>query len=173
MQNTLPESIKERISKEAAGAFKKYVADIDLSHYTEQEIRIAAHTAKIIYTAAAEQILMNPGQWNLAGIWFKCKDKLPDKDGLYIIEHKNGGRWQMFFKTEDKKWYWQPNPYSVCGDGFIERWLSESPTPSTDTAGLVEALKEIKKLPIPAKDHCDWYQEVIKIATNALNKLQQ
>jgi len=49
--------------------------------------------------------------------------ELPVQDGLFVIKTRLGGQHQMFFKTEDKKWYWCPNPYSVCGDGFITHWL--------------------------------------------------
>jgi hypothetical protein len=62
--------------------------------------------------------------------WIYCKQRLPEKDGLYLIVHNSPGsygRHEMYFKTEDKKWYWQPNPYSVCGDGFITQWLDETP----------------------------------------------
>jgi hypothetical protein len=58
--------------------------------------------------------------------WINCKDRLPTEDKLCVIEEKKGGRWQMFFKIEDKRWYWCPNPYSVCGDGLVEKWLDES-----------------------------------------------
>lgn len=62
------------------------------------------------------------------GRWVKCKERFPEKDGLYLIVHDapgSYGRHEMFFKTEDKQWYWQPNPYSVCGHGFITEWLDE------------------------------------------------
>jgi hypothetical protein len=71
--------------------------------------------------------------------WVKASERLPDKDGLYIIEHRmqnqSGNRHEMFFKTEDKKWYWQPNPYSVCGDGFIVSWLEEIPQSKEGSPG--------------------------------------
>jgi hypothetical protein len=147
----IPESIKERISKEAEAASEKRFKDV----VDELKKEIASAYYEEGYEAAAEQILMNPEQWGLAGSWVKCKDDLPDKNGLYIIEHKNGGRWQMFFNIEDKKWYWQSNQYSVCGDGFIERWLSESPTPSTDTAGLADKEHTI--------EFADWLSEMTTI----------
>lgn len=62
--------------------------------------------------------------------WTKASERLPENDGLYLVVHKPPSgqfRHEMFFKTEDKKWYWVPNPYSVCGDGFIIEWLDESP----------------------------------------------
>jgi len=58
--------------------------------------------------------------------WIDCKERLPTGDKLCIIEANNGGRWQMFFKIEDKRWYWQPNPYSVSGEGIVVKWLDES-----------------------------------------------
>jgi hypothetical protein len=54
------------------------------------------------------------------------KEGLPKEDGLFIIEANSGGRWQMFFRVEDKRWYWAPNPYSVGGDGIVVKWLDES-----------------------------------------------
>jgi hypothetical protein len=125
--NTLPESIKKRIQDEAEASYPLTTNRFGGAIDDYNRIQILLRKAHV---SAAEAILSNLEAWGLAGVWLNCKDKLPDKDGLYIIEHKNGGRWQMFFKTEDRKWYWQPNPYSVCGDGFIERWLSVSATPS-------------------------------------------
>lgn len=55
-----------------------------------------------------------------------CKERLPNEDKLCIIEDRTGRRREMYFKIEDRRWYWCPNPYSVCGDGFIEKWLDES-----------------------------------------------
>lgn len=77
--------------------------------------------------------------------WVKCSERLPDEDGLYLVLHSppgSTGRHEMFFKTEDKKWYWQPNPYSVCGHGFITEWL-EPYTPSPVSGSLEQDFKEI------------------------------
>jgi hypothetical protein len=139
-RKTLPESIIKKIQD----------SGIEYANRLKTEGKPA--TFADIWHAAAEAILSNLEAWGLAGVWLNCKDKLPDKDGLYIIEHKNGGRWQMFFKTEDRKWYWQPNPYSVCGDGFIERWLSESATPSDRVQQLEQVLKIIAEWRLPETD---------------------
>lgn len=95
--------------------------------------------------------------------WISTKEKSPEKDGLYLIVHNapgSYGRHEMYFKTEDKKWYWQPNPYSVCGDGFITEWLdeSESPTPPKVSQSVVEMAEK-------------WLSEVPHFIPNTIDEL--
>jgi len=63
-------------------------------------------------------------------VWVEIpvKERLPETDGFFLTENFSSydkKKREMWFNSEDKKWYWQPNPYSVCGDGFVVSWFEK------------------------------------------------
>lgn len=131
----IPESIKERISKEA----EKFVSEKLSGWFPDTQ---SEHGAEAAYTAAAEQILSDPGAWGLAGVWVDADERLPEfegRDKKYVVRYK-------LIKNEpmicDWDWIneWQTNSYSI-------EWLDESESlPPSDITKIEEAFEaEIEK----------------------------
>jgi hypothetical protein len=165
--NNLPESVKTKIRDEAMAFEKKqYNSRIENGYSEYDATKNAAIEAKG-YTAAAEQILTNPGAWGMAAHTYKMPDAIKREDVLADLVKKyqpdiNSGRSEFVLA------------FRLCHDWLREDYEKQqsAPLPQQELVDRVQrleqALREIRELPIPMRDSCDWYHAVIKIATNAL-----
>lgn len=114
MQNTLPESIKAKISKEAQSAADKKVyenGDDPYMGYREG------------YEAGLTAAISNPGEWNLAGVWVKAAERLPEpgrdvivrwwyQDEFSRIEITNEHQLRYWMETGREEYEWLDNSAS-------------------------------------------------------------